>query len=189
MRIIGNIEDNVNFVLHKSFSSRLFSPIGKYVNWKLENNWDDYNELYHAINYIETSKDIDGIWYEIHTIEKNQEIKGVLTIVGGAVDQLAIDTILDTESTILLKYFHVVEKGKGYGSYWLKSIISPYYFDKGFREIYISSSHTKSFNFYNKIGEEIKTYTKRSDNQLYERTCKTFIIPLGRGEKPLTKTT
>ncbi|MBL3656353.1 hypothetical protein [Fulvivirga sediminis] len=175
MKIIGTGDEGENFVIYKAFDSRLFSPIGKYVNWKLENSWDDYNELYHAINYIESLKNLEGIWYEIHTIEKDGDIKGVVTIVGGDLNKLRVDKA-DAKNTILLKYFHIIEKGKGYGSYWLKSVIMPYYYDQGFREILISSSHPKSFNFYNKIGEEVDTYYKTSDNGLYERISKTFVV-------------
>jgi len=39
-------------------------------------------------------------------------------------------------------------------------------------------SHPKSFNFYEKIGKEMESYTKMSDNQLHERKCKTFSISL-----------
>ncbi|AUP78794.1 hypothetical protein [Flavivirga eckloniae] len=180
MKIIETKDNDVNFVLHQTFNNKLFLPIGKYVNWKLENNWDDYNELYHAVNYIENLKQINGVWFDIHTIEKNQELKGVLTIVGGDIDKLETDSYLDKKTTILLKYFHIIEKGKGYGGYWLNAIIKPYYFDKGYRSIYVSSSHPKSFNFYNKIGTEVKTYTKKSDNQLYNRICKAFLIPMNQ---------
>lgn len=178
MEIIKKKENDVSFVLHKSFESRLFSPIGNYVNWKLEHNWDDYNELFHAVQYIEQIKHIDGVWFEIHTIEKDEEIKGVLTIVGGAIDQLGVGEEIDGKDTILLKYFHIVDKGKGYGSYWLNEVIRPYYAQKGFQHIYISSSHPKSFDFYKKIGAEVKTYHKKSDNQLYERICKSFLVPI-----------
>lgn len=40
------------------------------------------------------------------------------------------------------------------------------------------SSHPKSFNFYKKIGTEIKKYTKKSDNGLYDRNCKSFLISI-----------
>ncbi len=74
MKIIGTKDNDLKFILHTSFQSKLFSPIGRFINWKLENNWDDYNELYHAINYIEGIKRIEGIWYEIHIIEKMKKL-------------------------------------------------------------------------------------------------------------------
>lgn len=59
MKIIGTKENDLNFVLYNSFDGSLFAPIEKYVNWKLENDWDDYNELYHVINFIESLNDIN----------------------------------------------------------------------------------------------------------------------------------
>ncbi|GAA5024848.1 hypothetical protein GCM10011506_08740 [Marivirga lumbricoides] len=178
MKIIATKENKVNFKLYSNFENRLFLPIGKYVNWKLVNNWDDYNELYHAIKYIESLNKIDEVWYEIHTIEEKEEIKGVVTIVGGNLNKLGIKSFINEEDTLLLKYFHIVEKGKGYGSYWLKSIIIPYYSERGYNKIQVSSSHPKSFDFYRKIGTEIENYTKKSDNKLYERKCKSFLISI-----------
>ncbi|MEM7511021.1 MAG: hypothetical protein AAF388_08825 [Bacteroidota bacterium] len=175
MKIIGTRED-IQFVLHNTFEPKLYLPVGAYVNWKLENEWDDYNELFHAIKYIESLKETEGVWYEIHNLEKNHEVRGVLTIVGGELDKLGIDHNLDTSTTLLLKYFHLMDKGKGYGSYWLTSVIIPHYAARGFQSIRVSSSHPKSFPFYEKLGTEINSFTKKSDNQLYERSCKTFLI-------------
>ncbi|MEL6191526.1 MAG: hypothetical protein AAFR66_05735 [Bacteroidota bacterium] len=175
MKTICTRED-IQFVLHNTFESKLYLPIGTYVNWKLENEWDDYNELYHAVRYIESLKEIEGVWYEIHTLEKNQEVKGVLTIVGGELDKLGMEQELHSSTTLLLKYFHLIEKGKGYGSYWLTSVIIPHYAARGFQSIHVNSSHPKSFPFYEKLGTEVSSSTKKSDNKLYARSCKTFLI-------------
>ncbi len=167
----------VNFVLYKTFNSSLFLPIANYVNWKLQHDWDDYNELYHAIQYIEKIKRIDDVWFEVHTLEKKGEIRGVLTIVGGAIAQLE-GGAFDPEKTVLLKYFHIVEKGKGYGSHWLNKVVMPYYSERGILDIIVTSSHPKSFNFYGKIGVEIRKYSKKSDNELYDRLGKAFLVPI-----------
>lgn len=177
MNIIGR-NNNLKFYLHKSFKSQLFLPISYYISWKLENDWDDYNELYHAINYINNIKNEKDIWFDIPTIQRDNKIIGVLTIVGGKIENLGIQYDKDTDNTLLLKYFHIVEKGAGLGSYWLKSIIFPYYQEKDYSKIFISSSHPKSFNFYRKLGKEIMNNTKSSDNKLYNRQSKTFLIYL-----------
>ncbi|MEO1451694.1 MAG: hypothetical protein AAFV07_19350, partial [Bacteroidota bacterium] len=83
MPILHTHENQLQFILHKEFTPRLFSPIGGYVNWKLEHAWDDYNELFHAMQYMEQVKKTDGVWFDMHTLEKEGTIKGVLTIVGG----------------------------------------------------------------------------------------------------------
>ncbi|MFD2827086.1 hypothetical protein ACFSYG_11420 [Leeuwenhoekiella polynyae] len=178
MNVLGTGKNDLKFILHQSFSSPLFSPISNYVSWKLENNWDDYNELYHAVNYIENLKQTAGVWFDIHTLERKGSIIGVLTVVGGELEKLGIEGEADLKETVLLKYFHIVEKGMGHGSYWLNTIIFPYYSSKDYAKMLISSSHPKSFNFYNKLGKEVKHYTKRSDNNLHERICKTFLINL-----------
>ncbi|ADF51849.1 MAG: hypothetical protein CMP12_13075 [Zunongwangia sp.] len=178
MEIIGTGKNDLKFIRYKAFNSKLFLPISTYVSYKLEHDWDDYNELFHAVNYIQNIKNIEGVWFDIHTVQNNDRIIGVLTIVGGEIEKLGIPHDSQTTSTLLLKYFHIIDKGMGYGSYWLKSVIFPYYQSKNYSKILISSSHPKSFNFYEKIGEEMESYTKMSDNQLHERKCKTFSISL-----------
>ncbi|MEM6765947.1 MAG: hypothetical protein AAF655_13505 [Bacteroidota bacterium] len=178
MKLISTLENKVSFILHKTFSPALYLPISHYVSWKLENDWDDYNELYHAIQFMEKLNETEGIWYDIHSLEKYQKVRGVLTIVGGQLDKLELDENIDPRNSILLKYFHLIEKGQGYGSYWLKSVIIPHYANKGFQSINLSSSHPKSFPFYQRLGQEVTTCSKKSDNQLYDRICKTFCIPL-----------
>ncbi|MDG3581078.1 hypothetical protein [Galbibacter pacificus] len=177
MEITSN-KEGVIFSLHKKFHHNFLTPIGKYVNWKLENDWDDYNELYHSIRYIENLKKQPGICFETHTIEKNKNIIGVLLIVGGELDRMEDLSNLPENKTVLLKYFHIVDKGNGYGSYWLNEVILPYYAKKNFEYLLVSSSHPKSFNFYRKIGKEIGTSVKKSDNGIYHRTVKSFRVLL-----------
>lgn len=177
MKVLGEKED-ARFVLHTDFKSEFLLPIGQYVNWKLLNNWDDYNELYHAVQFLVTIRDIDGVWFETHTIEKDEAIRGVIIMVGGKVKQVEPYCDLEEKYTLLLKYFHIVDKGRGLGTYWLNSIIKPHYADKGFRHILVSSSHLQSFNFYEKMGKEVRTFTKHSDNGLFIRLCKSFLISI-----------
>lgn len=177
MTLLGTKED-AHFMLHTDFNSEFLLPIGQYVNWKLLNNWDDYNELYHAVQFIVTIKDVDGVWFETHTIEKDEAITGVIIMVGGNVNQVEPNGDLEEKQTLLLKYFHIVDKGKGLGTYWLNSVIKPHYADRGFRHILVSSSHPQSFNLYGKIGKEVRTFTKQSDNGLFTRLCKSFLIPI-----------
>lgn len=173
--IIGE-KDQVHFVLHETFENRLLRPVGEYVNWKLVNGWDDYNELFHCSKFIEELKNRAAVWWHTHTIEKDNIVTGVLLIVGGEIDVSLGHS--SKEETVLLKYFHVQDKGKGLGSYWLQSVIMPYYRIQRYREILVSSSHPRSFNFYSKLGVEVDSNTKRSDNDLYDRDVKTFSIPI-----------
>ncbi len=173
-------QDDLSFNSYSEFEERFYYPIQFYVNWKQQNDWDDYNELTHSLSFIRQIIR-EKSWYKIHTIEKENEIKGVMTLVSAENADSELFEHFDMEETILLKYFHILEKGAGLGSHWLKSVIMPHYYEKGYKNIIVSSSHPKSFNFYRKMGEELKTFTKPSDNKKFQRTCKTFLIPLGNG--------
>lgn len=170
--------ENETFTLNKKFEFKSLSPIAKFVQSKLENNlWDDYNELYHAMQLIESLKKDQNVWLDTHTILKNDAVTGVLLIIGGQIGRLERKYEIDNEEqSLLLKYFHIVEKGKGLGSFWIKSIILPYYLKKGFRQIYVNSSHPDSFAFYQKLGSLIASYTQMSDNKCYKREGACFLI-------------
>ena len=116
MNLLGTGKNDLKFILHQTFSSPLFSPISNYVSWKLENNWDDYNELYHAVNYIENLKQTASVWFDIHTLERKGTIIGVLTVVGGELEKLGIEGEADLTESALVKCSHVVGGGVGEGS-------------------------------------------------------------------------
>ncbi|MBT32935.1 MAG: hypothetical protein CMO01_25030 [Thalassobius sp.] len=169
--------EHEEFVLHKEFDIKLLSPIANYVNWKLNNDWDDYNELYHVAQLVNQIEKNPELWFHTHTIQKSGLPVGVLLIVGGKITAIE-ESIEDEARTLLLKYFHIVEKGKGYGSHWLNSVIFPHYKALGYKKIFVSSSHKKSFSFYSKLGEFVKDYSKTSDNQLFKREGKSFLLSL-----------
>jgi len=177
MEILGK-RGKDSFILYKKFENKYLLPIGHYVNWKLTNEWDDYNELYHAMNYIKKLQKNKKVWFETHTIEKENKIVGVLIIVGGKIKEIENNLKSEEVNTVLLKYFHIIDKGQGYGSFWLKSIIIPTYAKKGFKFIHINSSHVKSFKFYENMGSEIRKSEKESDNKIYKREIKSFLIPI-----------
>lgn len=163
------------------FDIRYLSPVQKFVQWKLESNkWDDYNEFYHASKLIEQLKTHNDVWFDSHLLFKEDKIIGVLFIVGGKISQLEKKFSIGKEDeSLLLKYFHIVEKGNGYGSLWLKSVIMPYYRGKGFKQIYLNSSHKDSFPFYSRLGIKISEYRQESDNRLNKRDGSSFLIKLG----------
>ena len=169
--------DEATFFIHTTFQDHFLLPVEHYVNWKLKHDWDDYNELYHCQQFISEVSLIDDVWVETHTIEKKGDIVGVLLIVGGELQKLSIPGKVDS-TTILLKYFHIIDKGNGYGTYWIKHILIPYYYKRGIKTILVSSSHPMSFPFYERLGEEISSFVKKSDNGRFERQCKSFRITL-----------
>ena len=167
---------NEKFAIARSFDIKYLAPIGRYVQWKLENNhWDDYNELYHATRLTQDLKTYSDIWFDTHYLYRDDLIIGVLLIVGGNVGKLETKYDIEEES-LLLKYFHIADKGLGYGSFWIKSVIIPYYKQKGFKQIYVNSSHKDSFPFYKRLGSLIANYERMSDNNLYPREGCSFLI-------------
>jgi hypothetical protein len=162
-------QEKEKFVVDTAFDIKYLSPVGRYVLWKLENNhWDDYNELYHASKLVEDLKKYTDIWFDTHCLFRDNTRIGVLIIVGGNIKNLETKYDIKDQS-LLLKYFHIVDKGNGYGSLWLKSVIIPHYKLKGYQQIYVNSSHPDSFHFYSRLGSPIANYEQMSDNRLYKR--------------------
>jgi len=171
-------EKSVKYCFDKNFSYKYLIPVSRFVQTKLaQNNWDDYNELYHAVHLAERLKKETDIWCDTHFMLKDDSIAGVLLILGGKINTWGNRYWIENEEvSLFLKYFHITNKGQGYGSFWLDSVIIPYYKDKGYRNIYVHSSHEKSFPFYNRYGSEIATYEQMSDNALFKREGKIFLI-------------
>lgn len=172
------VQENAKFAVDTAFDFRYLSPVGQYVQWKLDyNHWDDYNELYHASKLVEDLKKHTDVWFDTHCLFRDNIIIGVLLIVGGNLKKLETKYDIKDQS-LLLKYFHIVDKGNGYGSFWLKSVILPHYKQKGYQHIFVNSSHPDSFPFYNRLGSPIANYEQMSDNRLYKREGSCFRINL-----------
>jgi len=167
------------YCLSKEFKPEYLEPIGKYVLWKLKNVWDDYNELYHAVSLFERIKADKDLWIDSHLMFKGDNLEGVAFIIGGNVQKAESRTkIYEERKSLLFKYFHIIEKGKGLGQKWLGKIILPYYQNLGYQTIYVGSSHPKSFPLYRKFGHSIDEYKVSSDNKKHERNGMLFEIDL-----------
>ncbi|MEQ8414271.1 MAG: hypothetical protein RIB71_07380 [Imperialibacter sp.] len=169
-----------SFLLSKVFHSEFLAPTGYYVQWKLANDWDDYNELTHATHFFNQLQKKAILGVDSHLLMKGEELKGALFMVHG--ELVTIESrypIPEPEKSLILKYFHIMERGQGIGQRWLKEVIIPYYGKLSFTDIYLSSSHPKSFGFYEKFGKEIASYSSLSDNGLMTREGKCFRIGLG----------
>lgn len=179
MHLIGEL-DELQFFEDKNFDIEYLSPVLCYVQWKIENHqWDDYNEFYHAVNFVEKLKRQEGIWFDSHLLKRGNKQIGILFMVGGKIKQMEKRFVIEKEeNSLLLKYFHITEKGNGYGSQWLKSCIFPSYKDRQYVHIYLSSSHPASYPFYSRIGNTIGSYEQTSDNQLFVRKGQCFRIDL-----------
>lgn len=172
--------DDLSFFIDPKFHYGYLKPISEFVTWKLESqNWDDYNELFHATSFFESIKSNKNIWVNTHLLYKNNMHIGSLFIIGGEISNTDKEIRQSNEKdSLLLKYFHIVDKNNGYGSLWLNQIIIPHYKTLNFKYIFVNSSHPKSFNFYKRIGTQIQTYQKASDNKIYNRIGNSFKINL-----------
>ena len=95
--------DTIRFYIDRTLDIKYLSPIQSYVQWKLErNNWDDYNELYHASRLIERLKTHPDIWFDTHVLLKDNSIIGVLLIVGGKIRKLEKKYEIENEDHSLL---------------------------------------------------------------------------------------
>jgi hypothetical protein len=167
------------YCIAKEFKPEFLEPIGKFVLWKLKNEWDDYNELYHATAFFEKIRYDKDLWIDSHLMLKNETIEGSAFVIGGNIQKAETRVeIYEERKSLLFKYFHVVEKGKGFGQKWLSKIIIPYYRNLGYQSFYITSSHPKSFPLYKKLGHCLDEYTTKSDNKLFERKGLFFEIDL-----------
>jgi hypothetical protein len=116
---------------------------------------------------------------ETHLLLRDNTILGVLLLLGGELTQVESKYRIENEhEAVLLKYFHISDKGKGYGNYWLKSVVFPHYKARGYSKLYTSSSHENSFPFYERLGSVIARYQQPSDNNCYERQGRCFAITL-----------
>lgn len=161
----------LQFFVDKEFDVNYLSPVQRFVQWKKDNDqWDDYNEWVHASKLVKRIQSEKDIWMDTHLISRQEHIIGLALIVGGNIQKLENKYTIEEEASLLLKYFHIVEKGRGYGSIWLKSTIFPFYAEKSYQYIYVNSTHPQSFPFYERLGEKIATYELASDHFLLTRT-------------------
>jgi hypothetical protein len=170
-------QDEIIYSMSDAYEHGFLEPVGKYVLWKIKTAWDDYNELYHAVAFFEKVIKDKTIQIDSHLMIKGTELSGVVFILHGAIRRIETRMqIKDEQKSLLLKYFHIVEKGRGFGKNWLNKVILPYYKSKSFTKIYLASSHPDSFRFYEQFGGAIGEYSSKSDNQLFVRQGKFFML-------------
>ena len=175
--------DSLEYFVEKGFSPKYLEPIAKNVLWKIRNKWDDYNEVSHCCKFIESVRESRDIWIETHFIKNDSKILGVIFVTGGKVDlnqlfKLNLPYQFQEGKSIIISYFHIIPEARGVGEEWLRNVVIPYYREKGIEEIFIKSSHLKAFSLYARLGKEIETYTTQSDNRLYSRKGKIFLMKI-----------
>lgn len=175
------LQDNeLVYCMTSDFKEKYLLPVQAYVSWKLENDsWDDYNEFFHALRFFSSVRQEQNVWVHTHLILRQEEILGVVFILGGALSQIEQRYQIEEEDhALLVKYFHIREKGKGIGTDWFQKLLIPYYRNKRFKRIYLSSSHQQSFPFYQRLGTPIAEYESLSDNGQSLRKGRSFCILL-----------
>ncbi|MBP1970250.1 hypothetical protein J2Z83_002368 [Virgibacillus natechei] len=182
MEIIGTNND-INFAVTNQFDSKYLNPIILNLLYKANNDWDDYNELYHCCQLIENINRNNNMEVDYHVMIKDKNYIGIALVSRGSIDFNSFfkQPILVSENTneiLIFNYFHICQEGRGNGERWLKEIIMPYYNFKKYKAIYLKSSHPKSFSLYSRLGVEIGSYENNSDNHLMSRKGKIFKIPL-----------
>lgn len=174
----------MNYKVIRDIDYKALEPIEKNVQWKLLNNWDDYNELHHCLSLLEKYKNIKEAWVNTHTVIKDEKTIGCLLIVGGKADFTSYkvedeeEKIEFLKGKVMLNYFHVSPEERGIGEQWIRKEIIPFYKKLGVTNIYVKSSHKKAWSLYKRLGIEIGDYESVSDNYLYKRKGKIFRIKI-----------
>lgn len=182
MEIIHNKND-INFGVTTEFNSKYLTPIIQNLLFKVENEWDDYNEVYHCCNLIESVRNSKDMNMDFHIMMKDKKYLGIALVSKGNIDyniffKEPIPLNENNNDVLIFNYFHISQEGRGNGQLWFKDVIMPYYKSKNFKTMYVKSSHQKVFSLYSRLGEEIGEYTSNSDNQLFVRKGKVFKITL-----------
>jgi hypothetical protein len=174
--------DGIDFGISKEFQSQYLTPIIQNLLYKAENQWDDYDEVYHCSKLIQGVKKNKDMNMDFHIMKKDEKYLGIALITSGKIDySLFFKEQIDIEEkdneVLIFNYFHIAQEGRGNGEVWFNNIIK-FYKEKNYKAIYLKSSHSKVFSMYNRLGKEIGQYSSKSDNDLFEREGKIFKIYL-----------
>lgn len=160
------------------FDPRYLAPVASFVKWKrAHQQWDNYDEHVHAMQFCNELNREPRCWLETHVAYNRDVQVGVMLMAGGELTHLE-KRFMPEPMSLLLKYFHVADRGQGIGSQWLDTVVMPHYRERGFLRMYVCSTHPASFPFYSRRGRVIGEYTRQS----YEGDCpwsgRCFMIPL-----------
>ncbi len=170
------------FGVTAKFEGRFLTPIIENLLVKSRQDWDDYNEVYHCSKLIEKVKARPDITMDFHVLEHDHDCLGIALVSHGKIDSdvfFSDRNIIDerVDLTIVLNYFHIALQARGNGEKWLRMIME-YYRNKGYRFLFLKSSHPLAFSLYQRLGEPVGQYSGSSDNGLYQRNGRIFKILL-----------
>ncbi|MBP3730250.1 MAG: hypothetical protein J6I40_02115 [Mailhella sp.] len=175
---------DAHFCISQDFQGIYLCPIVDNLKDKLVNgSWDDYNEAFHCCRLIHEFRKRPGLQIDFHTMSRGQEYLGLAIMSHGNIDpQLYASSGIHfsepLEQVLLFNYFHISPFGRGNGYFWLTNVIMPWYAERGFKAIYMKSSHPKAFSLYSRLGTVIGEYTAKSDNGVFDRPGRIFRVAL-----------
>lgn len=183
MEQLLNEKGGLRYLVSDTFEGSMLVPVIKNILYKAENDWDDYDEVSHCCRLIEAVRKDPDMKMDFHFIKRGEDTIGAGLITYGAIDmQLffsgAFSFTDPIGNIVIFNYFHIAPEGRGTGEYWLRDIILPHYYGKGFTALYVKSSHPKVFSLYGRLGTVVGEYRGKSDNGLYTRQGKIFRIPI-----------
>lgn len=102
--------NGLQFEVYKEFNVKYLEPILVNMLWKLKNEWDDYNELYHSCALVDNIKKSPDSWIDTHIITNGESVLGVVLIIGGKIEyEKYLKATVETkwENSVMLNYFHI----------------------------------------------------------------------------------
>lgn len=152
---------------------KLLQVVFDYVSEKKINNIDDdFNEYnYNKHKFINIGEKIDKKECIIYTYYIKYE-SNVIGTVFFIFDRKNKFKNYDAE----LCCFYINKNHRGIGYNWIKNDVFPHLKERNINNIYVKSSHSKAFSFYERLGTKIGTYKLKSDNNIYERPGNIYMI-------------
>lgn len=128
---ISSSTNGIDFGISKEFKSEYLTPIIQNLFYKVENQWDDYDEVYHCSKLIQEVKKNKNMNMDFHIMKKDEKYLGIALITSGRIDySLFFKEQIDIEEkyneVLIFNYFHISKEGRGNGEAWFKNIIKYY---------------------------------------------------------------
>lgn len=127
------------YYMTDTFDSKMLLPVIRNHCHRPENEWDDwneYNQVYCCLHFIETVRDTTNIKLDFHYIHKGKRIVGLGIIIHGEINPVShiyriVQLTEDNEHIMLFNCLYTSPEGREVEGYWLKNIILPLYREFG----------------------------------------------------------
>lgn len=127
MEIISE-NNGINFGVSSEFKIEYLTPIIQNLLFKAENEWDDYNEVYHCCRLIESVKSNENMNMDFHIMKRDGKYLGLALVTSGILDykmffKESIHINEQDKEVLIFNYFHISQEGRGNGEMWLKNTV------------------------------------------------------------------